>query len=115
MKNNNKLILKILMSLLLIPLFFVPIVEASEFNVNNQRVSEVSEEYTVLDLKPEKIWVVRGGVSSQKFMFWQESGYRGYLVRMDDTVTLGGFANFEGYIYRSDLPYPYPTRIIEEI
>lgn len=63
--------------------------------------------------KPTKVWIKAVGDSSKTHIFFTDAktGYRGWLTRMNNTSPAGLYTNFEGYIYRPDLPYPQPMSI----
>lgn len=106
MRKINKLVFILIVALMFVPSFTM-IANASEPNLDVQRISD--EELQVL---PTKVWVTRGGDSllHGAFMFYQEGDYRGWLARTE-LPSYGWWVDYEGYIYRKDLPYPAPYRI----
>lgn len=65
-----------------------------------------------------KVWTTTSIKSWAPTYFYTTDGrsgaiYRGYLTRVSD-ISLIGYNTYEGYLYKSDLKYPMPARLMPE-
>lgn len=64
---------------------------------------------------PTRIWTEIALNSSKATVYYATDGrsgrvYRGYLTRQGG-INIGGTRLYVGYLYRSDLPYPIPSKL----
>lgn len=110
MNKINKLIL--IGSFLFILPFSTKKVEANELAMTAPSLE------TNAEIFPTRVWTTVSIKSWAPTYFYTTDGrsgaiYRGYLTRVSD-ISLVGYNTYEGYLYRSDLPYPIPARLIPE-